>query len=224
MSASDDAPRLLAAIEAGDIEAARAAVASDPALARARDGQGVSVIQHAVYRRRPEILEALLSADPELDVFEAALLGDLVQLAARLEEQPGRLSAHSADGFTPLHLAAFAGQPDTTAALLERGADTAARTTNAMANQPLHAAAVAADAAARSECSRLLLEAGADATATQAGGYTPLHAAAQLGDDVLAELLLAHGAQRTADSEDGRTPAVVAREAGHAGLASILEG
>ena len=57
------------------------------------------------------------------------------------------VSAVSPDGWTPLHLAAFFGAADAARALLNKGASPSARSTNAMQNLPLHAAAAGRHAA-----------------------------------------------------------------------------
>lgn len=49
--------------------------------------------------------------------------------------------------------------------------------------------------------------------------YTPLHAAAQLGDDELVELFLSAGADPAARLDDGKAPADTADDAGHADVA-----
>ena len=73
-------------------------------------------------------------------------------------------------------------------ALLAAGADARERAALADAFTALH---VAADAGAL-EVATALLEAGADADATDAHGGTPLHAAAAAGDMVMTELLMRH--------------------------------
>ena len=150
------------------------------------------------------ITDALLAADPELDVFEAAALG-LRRSPARAA--PGRIrrasSAFSPDGFTALHLAAFFGKAEAARILLEHGAGVDVYTRNPFANQPLHAAA----AGRHVEVCRVLLAAGADVNATQHGGYTPLHEAAQHGDVEMSELFLSAGADPAATTDAGETPA-----------------
>jgi ankyrin repeat protein len=60
--------------------------------------------------------------------------------------------------------------------------------------------------------------------AVQRDSYTPLHAAAQSGDERLATLFLDAGARPAAALDDGRTPADLAAAAGHAELAERLRG
>jgi len=150
----------------------------------------VSAVLNAQYRRRDDLVGAVLEAGPDLDVFDAAALGRVDRLRQLLDEQPDRVRSWSGDGFTPLHLAAFFGRAPTVALLLERGADVGAVARNAMQVQPLHSATAGRDL----ESVRLLLDAGADPDARQHGGWTPLMAARQHGDAEIERLLLARGA------------------------------
>jgi adenosylhomocysteine nucleosidase len=215
MGARED---LLAAVEAGDAATVGRLVATDPALASTRPEDGVSVLLHARYRFDRAVLDALLAADPEMDVFDAAALGHLDRLRDRLAEDPTRAFAFSSDGFTPLHLAAFFGKAEIARVLLEAGARVDVTTRNAFANQPLHAAA----AGRHLELCRLLLAAGADVDATQHGGFTPLHEAAQHGDVEMVELFLSAGGDPTVAVEDGGRPADLAEAAGHHDVAVRL--
>ncbi len=185
-----DGSDLLAAVLAGDAAGVTALVTADPALAGTRDAAGVSALLLARYRFDRAVLDALLAADPAMDIFDAAALGHLDRLRHRLDEDPSRARAVAGDGFTALHLAAFFGKAEATRILLEAGAAVDARGTNEFANEPLHAAA----AGRHVEVCRVLLAAGADVRATQHGGYTPLHEAAQGGDVELTELFLSAGA------------------------------
>ncbi len=132
----------------------------------------------ARYRLDRAVTDALLQADPELDVFEATALGYVDRLRARLDEDPAAVAACSADGYTALHFAAFFGKAEAARILLEAGAEVNAVADNEMRVQPLHSAA----ASRHLEVCRLLLAAGADVNARQVGGFAPLHAAARNGD------------------------------------------
>ncbi|MEJ7748283.1 MAG: ankyrin repeat domain-containing protein [Candidatus Limnocylindrales bacterium] len=209
---------LLAAVSAGDADLVRRLVGADPSLANARGEDGLSALLLARYRFDRPVLDALLAADPEMDVFEAAALGRLDRLAICLEKDSGAGRAMAADGFTALHLAAFFGKAEAARVLLQAGARVDAVGANALANQPLHAAT----AGRHFEVCRVLLAAGADVNASQHGGYTPLHQAAQNGDVELAELFLSAGANVAAAAEKGLTAADLAQTAGHGDLASRL--
>ena len=212
-SASD----MMAAVAAGDSEGVSALLAEDPSLVNSRGEDGVSAVLLARYRSDRATMDALLAADPDLDIFEGAALGRIDRVRAALDDDPLAVRAFSPDGFTALHLAAFFGKPEIARALLDAGAPVDAYTTNDLANQPLHAAA----AGRHLEVCRLLLAAGADVNATQHGGYTPLHEAAQHGDIEMVELFLSAGADPTAQVPEG-TPADMADAAGHPDVARRL--
>jgi ankyrin repeat protein len=140
----------------------------------------------ALYEGDRERAEALRG--PNLDVFEAASLGDVERLRMLLDADPTLVSAWSADGFTPLHYAVFFGTSETMRLLAERGADLEAPARNeeiAGGARPLHSAV----AAGRREIVVALLEAGADPNAERPGGGTPLDEAELTGRAELAELL-----------------------------------
>lgn len=212
------AAELIEAINAGDAERVGAILAEEPALVAARDDEGVSALMLARYRFDRAMTDALLAADPDLDVFEASTLGYVDRLREALEANPDAPSAFSPDGFTALHFAAFFGKAEAARMLLEHGASVDVYTRNAFANQPLHAAA----AGRHLEVSRVLIAGGADVNATQHGGFTPLHEAAQHGDVEMTELFLSAGADPAATTEAGETTADLAAAAGHADLASRL--
>lgn len=209
---------LIEAINTGDADGVSAILAEDPSLVAARDGEGVSALMLARYRFDRAVTDALLAADPELDVFEAATLGYVDRLRERLDADPGSASAFSTDGFTALHFAAFFGKAEAAKILMEHGASVDVYTRNPFTNQPLHAAA----AGRHIEVSRVLIAGGADVNATQHGGFTPLHEAAQHGDVEMTELFLSAGADPAARTDAGETPADLATAAGHVDLASRL--
>jgi ankyrin repeat protein len=209
---------LFDAIAKGDMGRLTRIVAEKPALAGARAPDGVSALLYARYRDNLSAVEALLRANPPIDVFDAAALGRTGRLRELLAAQPGLATAFSSDGFTPLHLAAFFGQTETARVLIQAGVEINAVSRNDMHVTPLHSAA----AARRDDVARMLIEAGADVNAKEQGGYAPLHAAAQNGDVELVDLLLDRGARVDARMDDGRTPADLADEAGHKMLAKRL--
>jgi uncharacterized protein len=149
-----------------------------------------SPVLQALYRGDVEGARAA-AAGRDLDVHEAAALGDVERLRELLDAHPEAVRARAADDFTPLHYAAFFADPETARVLVEHGADVNAFARNEQLEvTPLHSAA----AARRTGTARLLLEHGADPEARQRGGFTALDAAEQNGDGELRRLLLEHGA------------------------------
>ena len=182
-------------IKAGDVEAVRTAVKDDPSLAAARDDGGRSAVRAALYIHNQKLADVLLEAKPELDIFDAASVGDVDRLGELLDGAADLTGAYSEDGYTPLHFAAFFDQGKAVRLLLDRGADVGAVARNDMQVQPLHSAV----AANSREVVAALLTAGADPNARQQGGFTPLMAAEQNekeGD--LVRLLMDHGAEESA--------------------------
>ncbi len=211
----------LAALREGKPEAIAAVLVKQPALAKGRDGAGVSLLLQACYFRQVEALEMLLCMRAGLDVFEAAALGGgVAQLANLLETDSSLVAAWSADGFTPLHLAAYFGGEKAARMLVEHGADVNVVSRNAMKLTPLHSAAISGSLG----IVRLLVEKGADVNVQQHGGWTPLHAAAHNGDEKMVEFLLSCGADTAAKSADGKTPADVALARDHKEVSEMLKG
>ena len=154
-----------------------------------------SAIMAALYRGdRPHAEE--LAGGAELDINEAVSLGRVERVRELLQNDPTLAASRSSDGFTALHYAAFFGTPEAAEALLEHGADPTAVAENEMRVQPLHSAA-AVDA---TETARILLDAGADPNARQEGGFRPIDAAVQSGNDELYALLVERGAEEPASA------------------------
>ena len=156
----------------------------------------MSELLQAVYQGDRARVDALLAADPELDVFEAAAVGRTERLRELLDEDPSLANAWAEDGFQPLGLASFFGHLEAARLLVEHGAEVNSASRNEMKVMPLHSAAATGDAEMRYELAKLMLENGADANARQQDEYTPLMAADQHGDERLRALLVEHGAMR----------------------------
>jgi uncharacterized protein len=201
-TAAADAQQMMEAAQAGDAAAVERLIGESPDLASARGPDGISAILRARYSGHAWIAERLAEAVAELDVFEAAALGHATRVEEAVRADPGIVRAEAADGFTALHLAAFFGQLEVAAVLLEHGAAGNAEAGNPSHVQPLHSAAAGGHAA----IAALLLERGADPNARQHGGFVPLHSAAARGDEVTARLLLEHGGERDLRTDDGRRP------------------
>lgn len=209
---------LLAAVKDGDGARVRELLASDPSLADAREENGVSALMLSQYHGAHDATAAIRAVRAQLDVFEAATLGDVDRLHELLHEDPAVLDARSPDDATALHFAAFFAQPETARLLVDHGAEVHAVSPTFGNVTPLHSAAAGGSA----EIVHLLLAAGADPNARQNGGFTALHAAAQNGDAAMARDLLDHGAAVDPATDDGRTALAIAEEQGHDEVAAVL--
>lgn len=209
---------LFEAIKAGKVDEVRQLIAQHASLKNARDANGASVLLVAAYNMKPDVVNALLELGAPVDIFEAAVLGKVDRIQEILGGAPSRASEYAPDGFTPVSLAAFFGQPAAVKALIAAGADV-----NAAAKNPLKVAALHAAVAGRNlEIVKAVLAAGADPNAQQQAGFRPIHEAGNNANRALAELLLAHGADPTLPSDDGKSAIDVAREKGHADFADWL--
>ena len=213
------ADEIIEAIKAGDADRVSALVAGDSSLATARNEQGISAIMWALYNQRRDLAELVSAAQPSLDVMEAAALGRIDALSELVSEDAARVGEHSADGFTPLHLAAFFGQPAAVEWLLERGAAPNAVARNPTMVQPLHSAV----ASGVTESVVALVDGGADVNATQQGGWTPLQAAAMHNKLEMVRSLLAAGAEVAQQADDGKTAIGLAEAGGHDEMVKLLQ-
>ncbi len=206
------------AVRRGDADEAARLLADDPALAEARDADGLTPVRTCLYHRRDDLLPLLLDRAPTLDVFDAAAIGDVETLRRHLEEDPARARTAAADGATPLHLAAFFARVEAGRILLAAGADVEAVAPGLGGVRPLHSAV----AGRAFELVEALLAAGATPDVEQGGGFTPLHAAALHGRSDMVRALLARGADPARKAADGRDARDLARESGDEQTARLL--
>ena len=192
-------------------------VSADPALVESRSRKGESAILTAVYHGQQEIVNLLVARGAEMTLCEAAAAGE-VERAERLVAGGAAVNDYSADGWTPLHLAAFFGRARIAELLLAHAADVAARSTNSNGNTPLHAALAGNHAIVAG----LLLGAGADVNAPDAAGWRPLHLAAANNMLDAINMLIAQGADVTAANAQGQTPLSLAQEKNLREAAALL--
>lgn len=211
---------LLNMIKQGQLAELQKVIAAEPLAARQRDSQGISLLLHALYNRQAEIADLIRQANSDLDVFEAASVGDIGRLDLLLQSDAGLANATAGDGFSPLQLACYFGQSSATKVLLNQGAKLEIVSGNPMALRAIHAAASSGDL----ESVRLLIAHGVDLNSRQHGGYTTLQAAASSGNKEMLELLLAAGADVKVANDQGQTAASLATAKGHNDLADLLAG
>ena len=216
----DTENEFIEAVKAGRLEQVRGMLERDPRLASARSQNGSPAVVLATYYGRHAVADLLVERGAPLDIFSAAMTGQVKRVRELLDEQPELAEAVAPDGFQPLGLASFFGRLETARRLLDRGAQVNSASRNDQRVAPLNSAA----AGGHLEVARLLLEHGADPNARQEGGFTPLHSAAQNGQLEMVKLLVDHGAQVEARSEDGRTALDYALESGRPEVLHYLKG
>ncbi len=207
---------IFSAISADDKDKVRELIAQHSDVAHARNPAGVSALMQARYQNRLEIVALLRDASGDLDVFEAAALGDNPQLVSLLEKDRDLAQALSSDGFTPLHLACFFGQIEAAKTLIDHRADPNAVSPSRIA--VIHSAAASRNAALL----KLVLQAGANPNLQQQGGYTALHEAAMHNSVERAQALLDAGADRSIRSDAGLTAAEMAANEGNTEVLELL--
>ena len=168
----------------------------------ARNAEGRTALHDAIEHGAMELAEWLVDQGAEIDVCAAAILGDLEQLVALVEEDPGLVDDRTTH-LSPLGWAAYGNQPETARALLDRGA------------RPDDGELLCAASVGHVEVGRALLEHGADPDALhpEAGGNA-LHAAAAMrytcDTREFVALLLEAGADPTVKSAQGTTALEIA--------------
>jgi ankyrin repeat protein len=206
------------AIKAGEFERVKAMVSGEPTLIDARSRTGESAILTAVYHRQKEIVNLLVARGVTMSLFEACAAGEIERAERLIASEPSTINSFSADGWTPLHLAAFFGHARVVELLLAHDADVAARSRNSNGNTPLHAAL----AGNHKMAAGLLIGRGADVNATDAAGWRPLHLAASNNNLDAIKALIAQGADVLAGNGEGRTPLSLAQEKNHRESAAFL--
>ena len=212
------------AIKAGEFERVKAMVSADPTLIDARSRTGDSAILTAVYHGQKEIVNLLVARGASLSIFEACAAGEIERVEQLvLESASGAVGApgingYSADGWTPLHLAAFFGHAKIVELLIARSADVLARSRGANGNTPLHAAL----AGNHQFVAGVLIGHGADVNAPDAQGWRPLHLAAANNTMDAIEALIAQGADVHAPNGEAKTALSLATEKNHREAAALL--
>jgi uncharacterized protein len=212
------------AIKAGEFERVKAMVSAEPRLIDARSRSGDSAILTAVYHRQKEIVNLLVARGASLSMFEACAAGELERVEGLLQahadgvaDAPG-VNDYSADGWTPLHLAAFFGHAKVAELLLACDADVLARSRGPNGNTPLHAAL----AGNHKFVAGLLIGHGADVNAPDAQGWRPLHLAAANNNMDAIKTLIAQGADVHAANGEAKTALSLATEKNYREAAALL--
>jgi ankyrin repeat protein len=202
---------LLSAVEAGDMEGVREALAEGAAPDAKNEGGEPGLIT-AVRTVRADVVALLLDHDADVDARDsdgktplmvAAELGRL-EFAAALLERGAAVDAVTPDGSTALMLAAWRGHAEMVDLLAEHGADV--DRLDSQARAPL----TAARAKNHGEVERVLERRGA----SRGAGRAALLAAAEAGDLDGVRALLDDDDARMARDERSNTPVMLAARRG----------
>jgi len=202
----------------------KAMVSADPTLIDARSRTGESAILTAVYHRQKEIVNLLVARGASLDIFEACAAGEIERAERLLLDSAGgavgapSVNAYSADGWTPLHLAAYFGHAKIAELLIAHAADVTAKSRGSNGNTPLHAAL----AGNHKFVAAVLIGHGADVNAADAQGWRPLHLAAANNNMDAMKQLIAQGADVHAENGELKTALSLATEKNHREAAAFL--
>jgi ankyrin repeat protein len=196
-------------------------VSAEPTLIDARSRSGDSAILTAVYHRQKEIVNLLVARGASLSLFDACAAGELERVERLLHEKASDATGvndYSADGWTPLHLAAFFGHAKIAELLIAHDANVAARSRGANGNTPLHAAL----AGNHKFVVGVLIGHGADVNAPDAQGWRPLHLAAANNNMDAIKALITQGADVHAPNGEAKTALSLATEKNHREAAALL--
>jgi uncharacterized protein len=179
---------------------------------------GVSPIMLSCYYKKPQITALLLQFATEITIFEAAAAGKFDVMAHQIFKTPEIINTYSADGFTPLGLAAYFGNEEIARYLVLKGADVNLLSSNGYYISPLQSAI----AGNFTTIAKMLIQNNALVNNAQKAGITALHLAAQQGNIEVIILLLQQGANVKAMMEGGKFPCDLALEKGFIEIAEIL--
>jgi ankyrin repeat protein len=180
----------------------------DPALLVFRDSRGATLLMLGFYFRNKEVTDYILSMRQPMDIYEAAITGDVATVKRFLSADGAILNTHSRDGFTALGFACFFDRPDVAKYLLAEGADPNISSNNDFKVAPIHSS-VAAKSIGITE---MLLDYKANPNVKQQNDVTPLHSAAHNNSPAIARALLNAGADKSFKTTDGKTALDFAKE------------
>lgn len=215
---------MLDAVKSKNLDKVKYLLELDEKLKDAKSDDGQTAVLMAAYYRANEIKELLLQKGAELNLYEAATVGNTALIKEILSEAPKLINSHSFDGYTPLGLAAHFGQEEAATYLLDSGADINLKGKDGKLNNTALHASIAGN---HINIVRLLLNHGADIDSQCEGeirrGFTPLHVAVHFNRLQIANLLIENGANLSITNSESLTPYEYALLKGSTEIADIIQ-
>lgn len=185
------------AAELGDLERVKAYLSQNPKQIDLVDAKGRKVLACAARSGKQDVVEFLLSKGATEDIYAAAIVGHVDEVAAFLKQDKKLVNARDSDGRAPLHWAALYGQKKVMELLLAEKANV--NLLDGDGFTPLHWATTFN----KRDAVELLLANKADMNVkVQKYGWTPLRLAVIHGHMETAEALLNGGANPNAKDDD----------------------
>jgi len=210
-------PEFIEAVKRGDVSKVRDLVSANPALLSSRTKRGLSPVLVALYSGQKVAAANLIALGADLDAHDAAAAGRLDRVRELVERDPSLVNATSAEGFTPMGLAAYLGHEEVVEYLLSKGADV-----NFAAPSTGFTALTGAVSQRHGRVADLLVRRGAEVNHLYEGTLTPLVVATSQGDLNLVRLLLDHGADPNLGGMEGKSALDLAKEKGSREIAEVL--
>lgn len=234
-------------IEEGNLARAQEMIIQSPALANASDDEGFTALHIAALSGNTPIVVLLLNHGADIEAKDRVngltplhFAGN-PQVASLLISHGANIEAVGLAGETPLYMALWEGHPDVVSLLCSNKKDLDIHEASALGEPervtelleanpalvnhkgrqgrtPLHDAV----RLGQKDVVELLIDRGADMTATDGMGWTPLYNVLDTGHIDVASLLLARGASPNARDSKGQTPLHLAAATGDHQFASIL--
>jgi ankyrin repeat protein len=214
---------LIAAVRTADARAFEKLIKQNPAITKATDNAGSTLLHHAAGFGTIASIKLLLDSGADVNAKNRRTSTPLhwaIHDEAKIRlliERGAAINAKQADGRTPLYQAASMGNANAILRLLfEKGGDPGLST--AAGQTPLMAAAARADV----EAMRLLIENNASVDAKSGTGATALMGAAASGNARAVQLLIEKGADVNAMTKRNETPLANAATSGNAESVKLL--
>lgn len=192
----------------------------NPEILDLKDTHGSSGFMMLAYSGLKKAFDLSIDLKKTFSFHEAIVCGKIEMVKNYMEQSRSNgVNVHSADGFTPLSLAAFFNQNAIAKLLITMGADPNLAAINASKVNALHAAV----AKENHEICIVLLKNGVDVNAGQTQNVTALHSAVHRGNLALTQLLVEHGASIESEMDNGDTALHIATREGHKKIEAYLK-